>query len=431
MKSNTARRKYFFQNFSWITFATLSLVVGIISEANAGKTVEKLIETTYSVGDPAFRQSMGHLVAPDFVKGNRVQVLLNGDEIFPAMLKAINAATNTITFENYIWESGEIGDAFKNALIERANAGVRIQSIADGMGTLKLKNSDIAKMTDAGIQFVKFKRDRWYKIKLNINHRTHRKLLIVDGKIGFIGGVCIADKWQGHGDVEDHWRDTHFRVEGPVVLQMQGVFCENWLETTSEVLQGPDYFPDVKEIGNCDVQCVKSGPQDGKENARLAHLLAIAAARKNIRLSHAYFVPDDLSLKQLLAARTRGVQIEIIVPLKNDSKVGRAASRSRWGALLNAGVKFYQYEPALYHCKVMIVDDNFVSAGSVNFDNRSFRINDEANINVLDKSFAAAQIKVFEEDKQKSLPLLAEQLRKRPWHIKLGDFFAGFLRSQL
>lgn len=403
----------------------------IVLKVTSSKKIEKLIQTDYSVADPAFRNSMSGLLGGTFLDGNRVEQLLNGDQIFPSMLKAISEATNSITFENYIWETGDIGGKFAKALINRARAGVQINSIVDGMGTLKLKRADIEEMTAAGIHFVKLGRDRWYKLKLSINHRTHRKLLIVDGKIGFTGGVCIADKWSGKGDLPDHWRDTHFRIEGPVVREMQGIFAENWLQTTSEVLQGTKYFPEIEPSGSAPMQCFKSGPKDGEENARLVHLFAIASARKNIRLSHAYFVPDDLAAKELLAARKRGVKVEIIVPFKNDSSVGRAASRSRWGDLLDAGVEFYQYKQSLFHCKVMVVDDVFVTAGSINFDNRSFRINDEANINVLDKKFAAAQIKVFEEDKRKSSPLTVQMLNDRPWYSKCADFCAGFLRSQL
>ncbi|MEO6036181.1 MAG: cardiolipin synthase [Verrucomicrobiota bacterium] len=403
----------------------------IVLKVTSAKKIEKLIQTDYSVADPAFQNSMSGLIGASFLDGNRVHELLNGDQIFPAMLKAISEATNSITFENYIWETGDVGGKFAKALMERARAGVKVHSIVDGMGTLKLKKEDIEEMTAAGIHFIKFGRDRWYKVKLSINHRTHRKLLIVDGRIGFTGGVCLADKWLGKGELPDHWRDTHFKIEGPVVREMQGIFAENWLQTTSEVLQGEKYFPQIESSGSALMQCFKSGPKDGEENARLVYLFGIASARKNIRLSHAYFVPDDLAVKELLAARKRGVKVEIIVPFKNDSSVGRAASRSRWGDLLDAGVEFYQYKQSLFHCKVMVVDDMFVTAGSINFDNRSFRINDEANINVLDKKFAAAQIKVFEEDKGKSSPLTAQMLKDRPWYTKTGDYFAGFLRSQL
>ena len=409
----------------------LFFIGAIVLKVTSTKKVESLIKAEYFVSDPAFRNSMSGLLGTPFLDGNSAQELLNGDQIFPAMLAAIAAATNSITFENYIWETGEVGHQFEEALIDRARAGVKVHSIVDGMGTLKLEDEDIDRMKAAGIKFIKLGRDHWYKLKLSINHRTHRKILVVDGKVGFIGGVCIADKWQGNGEVEDHWRDTHFRVEGPVVRQMQGIFSENWLQTTSKVLEGGRYFPEIETAGDVSIQAFKSGPKDGEENARLVHLMAIAAARKNIRLSHAYFVPDDLAIKELLAARKRGVKVEIIVPFKNDSAIGRAASRSRWGDLLEAGVEFYQYKAALFHCKVMIVDDIFVTAGSINFDNRSFRINDEANINVLDKKFASAQVKVFEEDKKRSAPLTVEMLAGRPWYIKCGDHCAGYLRSQL
>ncbi|MEO5803925.1 MAG: cardiolipin synthase [Verrucomicrobiota bacterium] len=424
-------KKYTSKKSILVIFLGLFFIGAIVLKATSAKKIGKLIETNYSVSDPAFRESMGNLIGPTFLSGNRVEELVNGKQIFPAMLKAIGEATNSITFENYIWESGEVGGDFVKALIERAQAGVKVHSIADGMGTLKLKSEDIDKMKAAGIHFVKLGRDKWYKIKLSLNHRTHRKLLVVDGKIGFTGGVCIADKWMGDGEEKDHWRDTHFRIEGPAVKQMQGIFAENWLQTTSEVLQGAKYFPETESDGPSLVQCFKSGPKDGEENARLVHLLAIASARKNIRLAHAYFVPDDLAVEQLIAARKRGVKIEIVVPFKNDSKVGKAASRSRWDKLAEAGVEFFEYKQSLYHCKVIIVDDLFVSAGSVNFDNRSFRLNDEANINVLDKKFAEAQIRIFDDDKKKSSALTTAMLQSRPWYSKLADYSAGFLRSQL
>jgi cardiolipin synthase len=413
-------------------FLSLFCVCAVLLKITSAKKVGKLIETNYSVAEPAFRESMANLIGPGFLPGNRVEALVNGNEIFPTMLKAIREATNTITFETYIWESGEIGSEFMNAFIERAKAGVKIHVIVDGLGTLKLKNKDMDAMKDAGVHFVKLGRDTWYKLKLSINHRTHRKLMVVDGRIGFIGGVCIADRWLGDGE-KDHWRDTHFRMEGPAVRQMQGVFAENWLQTTSVVLQGADYFPDNPSLNDAhaNVQCFKSGPKDGEENARLVYLLAIAAARKHILLSHAYFVPDDLAVKELIAARKRGVEIEIIVPFKNDSSVGKAASRARWGKLAEAGVKFYEYRKSLYHCKVMVVDDVFVTAGSVNFDNRSFRLNDEANMNVLDEKFAADQIKIFNADKQNCSELTAAMLNARPWYSKTADYVAAFLRSQL
>ncbi|MDQ6630229.1 MAG: cardiolipin synthase [Verrucomicrobiota bacterium] len=383
------------------------------------------------MSDPAFRESIGYLLGPLLEDGNRVKELVNGDQVFPAMLEAARGAKKTITMEMYIWASGKLSDEFIQVFSERARAGVNVKCLVDGVGSIHLKKEDIVKMKAAGVQFVFYGREKWWKFKPNLNHRTHRKIMVVDGTIGFMGGVCIEDKWLGNAESLDVWRDTHFRIEGPAVKQMQAIFAANWLQTTGEVIQGADYFPESKTFGDSLLQCFKSGPSEGKDNARILHLFSIAAARKTIRLSHAYFVPDDLAITVLLAARKRGVEIEVIVPGKNDSAIGRAASRSRWGKLLEAGVKFYAFQPALYHCKEMIVDDLWVTAGSMNFDSRSFHLNDEANFNVLDKNFAAAQIKVFEEDKSKSKPLTLADFNRRPWYNKWGDYCAGFLRSML
>jgi cardiolipin synthase len=395
------------------------------------KRVGEPIECSYSVADPEFTRSLAHLLGPEITPRNAVRELLNGDQIFPAMLQAIHNAKKSVTLETYIWESGKIGSQFRDALAEKAKAGVKVHIIVDGMGTLKLKDEDIELLRKAGAKFVKYGRDRWYKIKWNLNHRTHRKILVVDGRIGFTGGVCIADKWLGNADKPDLWRDTHYQVEGPAVLQLQGIFADNWLQTTGEVLHGPDYFPELNPDGETLVQGFASGPREHQETGRLVHLFSIAAARKHIRLAHAYFVPDDLAIQALLDARKRGVKVEIIVPGKNDSAIGRAASRSRWDELLKAGVEFYLYQPSLLHCKVMIVDDLWVTSGSINFDNRSFRINDEVNINVLDKKFAGRQVAIFEEDKKKSRPLTLQEHESRSAFVKGGDWLAGWLRWQL
>ncbi|MBL9213422.1 MAG: cardiolipin synthase [Opitutaceae bacterium] len=373
---------------------------------------------------------MGPLLGAEFVRGNSLKPLINGTQIFPAMLEEIRRAEKSITLESYIWASGTVSDQFCAALIERARAGVKVHALVDGAGNLKLKLSDVDRMKAAGVEFVVYGRERAYHLKLDINHRSHRKLLIVDGKVGFTGGVCIDDTWLGDADHEGVWRDTQARIEGPVVRQMQAVFATNWLQTTSRLLIGPDYFPELGAAGPALAQCFMSGPDERPENARLAYLLAIAAARKSIRLSHAYFAPDDLAIEMLIQARQRGVKIEVIVPFKNDSRMGRAASRSRWGKLLAAGVEFHQFLPALYHCKMMIVDDFFVTLGSVNFDNRSFSINDEVNINVLDASVARACLVGFNDDLKKSKPLTKEEFEARPLWVKALDHLSGLFRSQ-
>ena len=415
----------------WIIIGLLGLGLSVLIYRTSAGIIRNPIHSAFSVGDPVFRESVGPLLGAEFLRGNTVKPLINGKEIFPAMLDEIRKAQKSITLESYIWESGKVSDQFVEALSERAKAGVKVHALVDGAGDFKLKLADMEKMKSSGVEFVVYGREHWYQLKANINHRSHRKLLIVDGKVGFTGGVCIADSWLGDADQPENWRDTQARVEGPVVRQMQAVFAANWLETTSRLLMGPDYFPDTGRPGEAYADCFKSGPDESPENARMSYLLAIASARKSILLSHAYFVPDDLAIEMLLSARKRGVDIEVIVPLKNDSRFGRAASRSRWGKLLAAGVKFYQFEPCLYHCKVMIVDDVFTTFGSVNFDNRSFAINDEVNINVVDVGVAQAFLKSFNDDRTHSKPLTVEDFENRPFYTKITDQICGLFRSQL
>jgi cardiolipin synthase len=273
---------------------------------------------------------------------------------------------------------------------------------------------------------------RWYNLT-RLNNRTHRKLLVVDGRIGFTGGVGIADLWQGHAESKDHWRDSHYQIEGPAVAQMQAAFTDNWIKTRARVLFGSNYFPELKPIaGGSWAQVFKSSRSEGSESVRLMYLLSIASATKDIRLKAAYFVPDALAIETFVAARKRGVNIEIIVPGPHtDTKIVQRASRSLWGALLDAGVRIYEYQPTMYHCKVLIVDDLWASVGSTNFDDRSFRLNDEANLNVYDPAFAAEQVKVFEEDKRNARLMTRAEFKNRSKLGKIFDALAGTLRRQL
>jgi len=302
--------------------------------------------------------------------------------------------------------------------------------IMDSLGCSKLKQPELDQLENAGVHFVKYNRPEWHKL-LRVNHRDHRKILVVDGKIGFTGGACLADEWMGNAETKKQWRDTHFRIEGPAVAQLQGVFMDNWIQTQREVLHGPDYFPALETAAHHFARCYQTGPRDGVESARLVYLYSIAAARQHIRIAHSYFVPDDLLIETLLAARRRGVQIEVITPGIIDANVVRRASRARWDELVKAGVEFYEYQPSLFHCKVMIVDDVWVTVGTVNFDNRSFRINDENTLEVWDKDFAATQIKVFEADKAKSRRVTPGEYKARPWYIKGAEEFASFFRAWL
>jgi cardiolipin synthase len=385
----------------------------------------------FAVEDPQFLRSMGQLLGPAILPGNQVTALQNGDQIFPAMLESIRGAHESITFETYIYWSGDIGRQFSEALCERALAGVKVHVLLDWLGAEKINGKYLADMKAAGVEVERYHPLRWYNLS-RLNNRTHRKLLVVDGRTGFTGGVGIADAWAGDGSAKDHWRDSHYRIEGPAVAQMQAAFGDNWMKTHAKVLFGSAYYPELAQVGRSRAQVFKSSPDEGSESVRLMYLLSIASAAKSIRLQAAYFVPDDLAIETLVAARKRGVKIEIIVPGPNtDSEIVQGASRSRWAALLAAGVLIYEYQPSLYHCKVLIVDDVWVSVGSTNFDNRSFRLNDEANLNVYDAVFAAEQVTVFDNDKSVSRRMTRADFKNRSMLGKMFDAIAGLLRQQL
>jgi cardiolipin synthase len=411
--------------------ATLVLTLAVVNLVPAEKKIEHHVERRYDTGSEDYYRSLGVLLGPPVVAGNRIDALQNGDEIFPAMLAAIKSARRTINFESYIYWSGDIGRAFADALAERAKAGVQVRVLLDWLGSQKIDEALLDEMRSAGVEVFLFHPLSWYDIA-RVNNRTHRKLLIVDGKVGFTGGVGIADKWQGRAQDADHWRDSHYRAEGPVVAQMQATFIDNWTKVSGKVLHGSDYLPTVGPVADARAQMFSSSPQGGAESMQLMYLLVIAAASRTIDLASAYFVPDELTSEALVAAMRRGVRFRVIVPGPIvDTDVVRRASRSTWGPLLAAGAEIYEYQPTMYHCKVMIVDGLLVSVGSTNFDPRSFRLNDEANLNVYDRAFAAAQEKVFEQDIARSKRITLADWENRPWHEKLMEHAAGLLKTQL
>jgi cardiolipin synthase A/B len=418
----------------WIVLAVLvtalSLLIALNLSSNERK-IEHRVGALYATGDPQFVRSTSALLGSPLVDGNRLTALLNGDAIFPAMLDAIRSARATITFETYIYWSGDIGRVFADALAERARAGVRVHVLLDWLGSGKIDAAFLSEMEEAGVEICKYHPLRWYNIG-RMNNRTHRKLLVVDGRVGFTGGVGIADNWLGNGQDPDHWRDSHFRIEGPAVAQMQATFMDNWMKCRALVLHGEEYFPALASSGPSAAQVIDSSPFEGSEVVRLMYLLSIASARESILISNSYFVPDDLAVRELVAARRRGVRVEIITPGKwIDTEVVRKASKWRWGPLLEAGVEIHEYQPTMYHCKVMIVDGIWVSVGSTNFDNRSFRLNDEANLNVLDPDFAIEQVEVFEADKARARRITLEAWRRRPLRERIFERCAALLQSQL
>ena len=411
-----------------VTALTVVIAINLLSGEH---NPERELSSLFGVEDPEFSRAASVLFGSPLVPGNDVTPLYNGRQIFAAMLDEIRQAQRSITFETYIYWSGDVGAAFTKALVERADAGVKIHLIIDAVGSAKMDQAQLREMAKAGAEIEKYRAVRWYNLD-RINNRTHRKLLVIDGKVGFTGGVGIADKWDGDADSPDHWRDTHFRVVGPVVAQMQATFVEHWLATRGVLLQGDAYFPKLTRAGEMPAQIVSSADNDGTESIRLMYLLSIAAARRSVLLANSYFVPDDLSVRTLIAARRRGVDVQIIVPGPQiDSEVTRAASRRKWAPLLEAGVSISEFQPTMFHCKVMVVDDVWVSVGSTNFDNRSFRLNAEANLNVIDRGLALQERRSFEKDRLRSRPITLDEWHHRPLLDRTGDWFAGLVGSQL
>ena len=398
---------------------------------SAEKKIQKSLEHHHGVSDPQFRRELGTLLGPPIIDGNRIQNLENGGEIFPAMLEAVKSAKTSITFETYIYWSGEVGKEFADALSERARQGVRVHVLLDWVGSQKMEESLIPQLKGAGVEIERYHPLHWYNLG-HMNNRTHRKLLVVDGNVGFTGGVGIADQWSGNAEGPGHWRDSHYRLEGPAVAQMQSAFMDNWMKTTGNVLQGEAYFPELQPMGEALAQVFTSSPSGGGDSMQLLYLLSITAAERTIDLSAAYFVPDELTRNALRSALERGVRLRIIVPGKHiDAEVVRQASRADWGDLLEAGAEIHEYQPTMFHCKTLIVDSQLVSVGSTNFDNRSFRLNDEANLNVYDKQFAERLEDVFEADLGRSKRITFEMWKKRPLRQKIVEKLSSLLSSQL
>ena len=362
--------------------------------------------------------------------GNKVDVLVNGDQVFPAMLEAIRGARNNIHLETYIFRDGEIGRRFVDALVERARAGVKVRLLLDGIGSLGFGEGNEAKLREAGAQVVFFrplKLSNLFKLHL----RTHRKYLIVDGRIGFTGGICIDDSWMGNADRPDRWRETQVRVEGPVARQMQSGFARAWLEATGELLSAQALYPTIDRVGDQRCQIMESAPGFKGNPARLSFLVAVASAKRSIDVTNAYFVPDGVALEALEKAAQRGVQVRLLLPSRNtDVKSVRYAGRSYYRRLLEAGVGIYEYEPSRLHAKTMVVDGEWATVGSTNLDRRSFVWNYESNLNCFDRRVAEELTRIYEADLAKSSKVELAAWKKRPFGERVLETFYGLFRSQ-
>ncbi|HVS63528.1 MAG TPA: phospholipase D-like domain-containing protein [Thermoanaerobaculia bacterium] len=402
-----------------------------MSLGRSDESASRHLQHRFAVADPQFHREMAVMLGPTITDGNQVTALQNGAEIFPAMLAAIRSARHSVTFETYIYWSGTIGKEFAEALAERARAGVPVHVTIDWAGSVKLDQALVDEMAAAGVEIERYRPLRWYNLG-RFNNRTHRKLLIVDGRIAFTGGVGIADQWGGRAEDPEHWRDSHFRVEGTVVAQFQAAFNDNWMKSTGQVLRGPAYFPELLPAGTMQAQLFVASPAGGSESMHLMYLMAVASAARTIDLAAAYFVPDELLIEALIEARRRGVRVRVLLPGPHmDSESVRIASKGEWGPLLREGVEIYLYQPTMLHTKMLVVDAELVSVGSTNFDYRSFRLNDEASLNVFDVGFAEQMTAVFELDLRDATGFSYAMWQARPLRERIAETLILPIKSQL
>jgi cardiolipin synthase A/B len=349
-------------------------------------------------------------------RSNKLRVFTNGNNFYEAELEAIRSAKKNINLEAYIFQEGEISGRYVEALTERARAGVVVKLVLDGLGSMGTKDRYFDDLKKAGGKFAWYHGMRWYNLP-HYNNRTHRELMIVDGTVGFIGGAGIADHWYKGTEKQPRWRDTVVRVEGDAVSNLQATFAENWLEASGELISGPDYFPMPKRDTGQTVLVINSTPTTGgSTRARVLMQTLIASARHEIQITTPYFLPDQSMIDELLRARKRGVQIRIVTPGKHsDHLLTRSSSQAVYGDLLKAGTQVYEYQPAMIHAKILIVDSIWSVVGSTNFDNRSFGLNDEVNLAVFNEEFAARLAEDFAHDVAESRAISYEEWKRRPF----------------
>jgi cardiolipin synthase A/B len=417
-----------------IVIITLLLTgLGLALAANLATTEKRLLyrpRRLYTSGDADFKRALGILLGPPLVPGNKITTLVNGEHIYPAMLNAIRNARINITFETFVFRDA-VGATFVEELSNAARRGVQVHMLLDWLGSRTMNQHLLHAARAAGCDLHVYHPPSWYHLG-RLNNRTHRKLLIVDGRIGFTGGVGMGIEWKDGLPDMPAWRDSHFMAEGPVVAQMQAVFVDNWIKATGRVLHGAEYFPKLAVAGDMDAQMFGSSPVGGSESMHLMVLLALTAARTSIDIENAYFVPDKLTVEALCSAARRGVKVRIVVPGRyTDARVGRWAAQGLYGALLEAGIRIYEYQPTMMHCKVLVIDGVWSSVGSANFDDRSFRLNDEANLNVFSEELAREQMRLIDADIQKSRRLVLRKWRNRKFGRRVNERLALLLRSQL
>ena len=384
------------------------------------------------VGSRAFLHAAEALTAAPISEGNEAEVLVNGDRIFPAMLETIRAAERSVNLLTYVYWQGEPARDVARVLCERASDGVEVNVLLDWLGSLPMEEGLLDDLRAAGVNVARFRPLKPYAIR-RLNNRTHRKVLVVDGRVGMTGGVGIAEEWSGDAQDPEHWRDTHVRVRGPVVRGLQGAFAENWLEATGDTLVGDAYLPDLEPLdGGGPMQVVRSNAGVGDTNAEALAFLAIASAKRSLDITNAYFAPRPAFIEALGDAAERGVAVRILVPGPQiDKQFVRVAGRQAYEGLLGRGVRIWEYQPTMLHAKTMVVDGAWSSIGSVNLDNRSFQLNDEVTLAVQSDAFARELTAQLGRDLEVSEEMRRGRWARRPLRQRAAERAMALIRREI
>ena len=400
----------------------VAVTATVLAIAQDQETVE--LRSAVSAEDPGAADYLAALVAANLVVDNGYDVLVNGDEVFPAMLEAIAEARERISFETYVYEEGRVADEFTDALEKAARRGVTVNVILDAVGASNM-GGHLERLRAAGCKVVNFNPSSWYTLE-ELNYRTHRKILVVDGTVAFTGGIGVADHWLGNAQDAQHWRDTHVHIRGPIVRLLEAAFYENFIEggaTVTPVLTAAAPVPDADDQS----MVVRSSPSDGASDLKRLYLLAIAMARRSVEITSPYFVTDESTMWAFKDALGRGVTVRILVESDiTDQRAVKYASRAAYADLLALGIRIYEYTPTMMHAKTLVVDGVLSIFGSANFDNRSLELNDEVNIAVMSRRLAARFRQDFENDLRVSRELSLETWRERPFMEKAHEYFWSY-----
>ena len=365
-----------------------------------------------------------------FAPGNRLDIYNNGDQFYPVMMDAISQAKESITIEAYIYWAGHVGRLFADALATKAREGVPVKILLDSLGSSTIGSEILEALESSGCIVKWYRPLHWYTIN-RINHRTHRKSLIIDGCVGFTGGAGIADHWMGNAEDEHHWRDIQIRVQGPAVISLQTGFAHNWLETTNELVSGAIYYPPLQNVGSLRVQNILSSPETGSSTIRIMYYLSIVCARKSILIANPYFIPDAAAIEILLDAKQRGVDVKIMLAgIYNDNRLARLNSIRLYGRLLEGGIEIYEYNRSMLHQKYMVCDGVWSTIGTTNFDNRSFALNEENSVCLYDQVIAGQFQSIFKADLEACDRIEFGSWSNRPLSAKLREHAASIFKDQ-